>query len=527
MRHAPLSMHLQSRAYGWAVCVGFVCAAFLLLMARGLLDHAPHYDELFHVLAARGMLQSGKPVIADGIYDRSELFTSAVAWSYRYFGDSLMAARLPSLAFGAVLVFVSGFWLVRRAGLVAGAAGAGLLCIVPATVDLSVFARFYTMHALLMAAMFVALFEAMQPERSLWVRIALFVIAVALVPLGYQSQEITVIAFGAGVAGVLALFMLDRWTLVKSIVARHAVLVILVLALALAAAFLVSREVGLWYKFTYTSLWAAGNVGRFQYYLVEFRRELPLLWPLLPLAAALTIANPAYRRLAVFCTVSMVVALVAHSIAAQKSARYVYYVVPLACVLWACALASLTAPPAEMTGRMGGRGGALGAGVKLALVCVGLLFSQEGARAVNLAAGRFAHMDSLPFQSEPDWRPLVAELEPRARSADRVVTSNSMKALYYLGRYDYELNATIVPETTTKKDFGVDRRTGRRAIGQARSIAQVLDQPGTTFVVLESDKIGRPSGVTAEAFAEVESRCSEIALPSGYGVRAWSCGSAP
>jgi hypothetical protein len=102
-----------------------------------------------------------------------------------------------------------------------------------------------------------------------------------------------------------------------------------------------------------------------------------------------------------------------------------------------------------------------------------------------------------------------------------------MKAIYYLGRYDFELNATIVPETDERSEFGRDRRTGRQAIGTAESIKQVLGRPGKTLVVIEASKIGRSSGVSTEAFSVIESRCEELSLPEGRGVRAWSCVAEP
>jgi len=128
---------------------------------------------------------------------------------------------------------------------------------------------------------------------------------------------------------------------------------------------------------------------------------------------------------------------------------------------------------------------------------------------------------------EPDWGSLVPELEGLVRAADLVVTSNSMKALFFLGRYDYELNATIVPETESQSEFGRDRRTGRQVIGTAHSIRKVLAQPGSTLVVIESSKIGRSSGVNQEAFAAIASRCDEKELPPDSGVRAWWCVAAP
>ena len=119
--------------------------------------------------------------------------------------------------------------------------------------------------------------------------------------------------------------------------------------------------------------------------------------------------------------------------------------------------------------------------------------------------------------------PRLRRLQPLLSSANRVVTSNAMKALYYFGRYDYDLNATIVPETRSGEEFGLDERTGRHAISTARSTAQVLDMPGTTIVVLEEMRLGNPVGVPADTVETIAARCSVVVVPPAAGLRAWSC----
>lgn len=275
------------------------------------------------------------------------------------------------------------------------------------------------------------------------------------------------------------------------------------------------------------ALWAEHSAGRFQYYLVEFRKDLPLLWPLFPLAVVTALWRPTHRRLAVFSVAAVVMALAVHSIAAQKTMRYVYYVVPLMCVLWAIGLANLMGQ-VHADDKTAVRPWAMRASW-LAWIVLGAAFvlSQEGSRTLNLLVGRVGNLERLPFSGEPDWTPLLGELMPRAFEADRVVTSNSVKAIYFLGRYDFELNATIVPETETREEFGRDRRTGGRAIGTAESIRQVLSLPGRTLVVIESSKIGRASGVNKDAFAVIQSSCSELAVRAEEGVRAWWCVTPP
>ena len=172
-----LPVNISMRGWGWAVSVGLSGALLLVLMTHGAMIHAVHYDELLHILSARGVVQTGQPAIADGFYTRAELFTRAVAWSYRHFGDNPVSARLPSLVAGCLLVFLTGAWVVRRAGVLAGAVAALLICVVPVTVGVAVFARFYTIHALVMLLIFIVAYEAMQPTRAARTRLLAMVVA--------------------------------------------------------------------------------------------------------------------------------------------------------------------------------------------------------------------------------------------------------------------------------------------------------------------------------------------------------------
>lgn len=516
-------MSLFTRSWGWALMVGILGAALVVLMTRAVIGHPVHYDELLHILSARGLIQSGAPVIADGVYVRSELYTRAVAWSFRQFGDSAVSARLPALAFGALLVFIIGVWLVRRVGLLAGTVAALLLCLIPGTVDVSVFARFYTMHGVTTTLVFISAYEAMRPDRTAQARMLLGVVSLLLVPLAWHFQDTTIIAVGAVAAAVAALLIMDHWTRVWALIRVRPLVTVIVLCFVVIAGLGAVAYLGLLEDLGRSALWAEHSASRLQFYVVEFRKDLPLLWPLLPAATVVAVVQPMQRRLAVFCAVLVGSALIVHSIAAQKTMRYVYYLAPMMCVLWAIAVTHVVSAIMSKGSVAGGRRILAASWVTWAVFGAAFVLSQEGSRAINLVANRVANMERLPFADEPDWTSSLSILAPRVAVADQVVTSNSVKAIYYLGRYDFELNATIVPETQTGAEFGRDPRTGRLAIGTAESIRQVLARPGQTLVVIESSKIGRASGVNSDAFGEIASRCEELGLPPDSGIRAWWC----
>ncbi|MGE0114237.1 MAG: hypothetical protein AB7T07_05065 [Steroidobacteraceae bacterium] len=504
------------RGFGYAGIAAVIAMLLLWLAASPVIDHVPLYDELLHFLAAQGLRMDGHPAIAHGEYTRALLFTRLVASSLTHFGESMVAARIPALIAALLLVACVAAWVTRRAGLLAGVLVALLLCLVPATVELAVFARFYTVHALLICAIVIAFYEAAYPARPLVVRIALGIFAGALIPLAWHFQSTTLIAVGAGMCSVAALLISDHWLRVRAFVVRYPLQVVMGGGLLATIAFFLFIKLDLAARMGEVPLWAAWGANRPQFYVLDFAQSMPLLWPMFPVASIFALMT--CRRLSLFCIVTVLAALAVHSIAAAKSVRYIYYALPFFCVVWACALAGVFKLLSDSLPH-----------VKYAVPGLALLamlvlaFSQEGQRLAKLVVRKMAPVEALSYAGEPDWSPVVPVLQMELAKADRVVTSNALKALFYLGRYDYELNASIVLETASGAEFGIDERTGGRALGTAESVHKLLDLPGTTLVVLEERKIGNPTGVSASALAVITAGCTTIALPSDSGIRAWRC----
>lgn len=516
-----LDLRPQSHSYVAGILAGALGCLLLFSMAWRILDHLPLYDELLHIFAARGIRDHGTPTIADGLYERAEWFTWIVAGAIKTFGDTLTAARVPSLLAAGGLLMLTAVWVTRRVDLLAGVVAAVVLCLLPVTLDLAVFVRFYTVHALLVLAMSIALYESTGPHRTRRQRIALVVLAAALLPLALHLQMTTLIAFGAAAIGAGAVLLLDHWALAWGFARRNPVWTIGGAIVVVAGGLLALTYLGFVDAMLEVPLWASWSANRPQYYLITLGQEAPLLWPLFP--AALLVGFFAHRRLTVFCVVALSFALAVHSVAASKTLRYVYYALPFLCVVWGCALSGLYAAASRVQIRAPSPGSGTAAPLVLVVAVVVLILSQEGQRTARLVVGRLTNEQTVNYDGESDWGPAVPALQPLVSSAERVVTSNSMKALYYFGRYDYDLNASIVLETATREEFGLDERTGRHAIGTARSVAQVLDMPGTTIVVLEEEKLGIPAGVPADAVELIAAQCSILAVPAVAGVRAWRC----
>lgn len=505
-----------------AMACAALCGAVLLgLLTRPLFGHQPLYDELLHVFAARGLLATGAPVIADGNYDRAELFTLAVAWAFRHFGDTLIAARLPAWIAALALCGLVGAWVVRRAGLLPGLAAGVLFALNPWTLELSVFARFYTLHALAVTIVFIALYEAFARDRRPQIRGLFAVIAAVSAAVAWHLQITTLIAIGAAASGVLAVLVYDNAAALMKFVRARPVLSAGAVAGAVVIVAYVTVAAGLVGRLETAPLWAAGRATSIEYYNSVFARDLPLLWPLLPLAVLATLLVD--RRLAIFCTVTVLAALAVHSIAAQKAPRYVFYLIPLLCVLWGCAFAkAMELLPAlfDRTLPWARRAAPL---LTLAVVTTLLVNSTEGRRAFRLLLDRESALEVLSYRGEADWTRAVPALKAAQAHAGTLVSSNAMKALHYLGDCDFELNASIVPETDTREEFGVDPRTGRPAISSAASLARVLDGFDRALVIVEHEKLGVSIGVPREVIALLDDRCRRMGVPNRSGIVAWSC----
>jgi 4-amino-4-deoxy-L-arabinose transferase-like glycosyltransferase len=106
-------------------------------------------DEFPHAVAARGLLDEGKPILPSGReYRRAEAQTVAVAASMRVFGENEAAARLPSAAVGLLTVPLLWLALRRRFGEGAALAAAAIVAVMPLHVAHSRSARFYAAFVL-------------------------------------------------------------------------------------------------------------------------------------------------------------------------------------------------------------------------------------------------------------------------------------------------------------------------------------------------------------------------------------------
>ena len=496
-------------------------AAVLAACASRAIGHPPVYDELLHVLAARGILATGEPVIEEGVYTRAELFTYLVAGAQDVFGDTLVASRIPALVAGLMVVFVAALWIGSRAGVLAGAATAWLLATMPTMIDLAVYTRFYTVHILAVTVTGIAAYgwlvtEARGPRRWLWA-----VTALSALFLANELQETTKVAALAVAAGLTSVALYQNRMVVVPWVASH--------RLTSALTFLGIAVIGLLLAWLTGSidalmggpLWAQRSGWMPGFYNTAFRTDLPLLWPILPLLAVLAFHR--YPRLTIFCATIVGVGLAVQSVAAAKSMRYASYVLPFLCALLGLGMAGAASWLRHQIVRLAPVSQRSASLISVVLLAFVYANSVEGSQALKRVAGKTDPLLGSPFRTAADWRAAADVLSPMAADAESVVVSSGVQALYAFGRYDYELNVSVVGETLSGAEFGRDRRTGKAVIGAVDSLRKVLERPGSELVVAEAAKVGNPVHVSKDAESLLHAECQQVEVPKTSGLRVWWC----
>lgn len=258
------------------------------------LSSLPHFDELYTVLAARAWLLDGEPRIAEGVYDRAQLFTIIVAQFFQAFGESIVVARLPSVIAGSLLVVAVFLWTRAVAGNLAAWIAALFVALAPGTIQVSQFARFYAFQGLVFWMAAIGVYFVCTRRFDVRTTIPIAVACGLAFLLALHLQILTAIGlvglllWVALAVGVPALLLLrTRPALFWSTIAA----LVIVAAAVLAATVFSGLLEGLIYRYRQTPLHALPVRNQVWFYHVALIERYPSLWLLFPLTALLAIAN--------------------------------------------------------------------------------------------------------------------------------------------------------------------------------------------------------------------------------------------
>ena len=438
------------------------CAGALLVLAGavafrlGLLSAPGEFDEFYHLLAARGWVETGSPRILDGEYPRGALFTRMVAWLFELTGSrDLPVARLVSLAAGSLVPVVVFLWVNRIVGVGTAVLAAALTILWPQGILEAQFARFYAIHVLTFVAGAATFHLLLMGQTSSRLFYGLLTALFWSLAIHFQISSVIGISaalFGGLLAvGIRKKFTLRGWVFIGS--ALVALLLISVVVLGMSG--ILERA---WAFYRWTPGHAEALRDYYGFYFDQLETFYGVLWlasiVLVPLG--LRINAP----LTVYCATIFVTCFLAHSFGGMKALRYLSYVTPFLFVMWALGLrAAFGLLPQRLALKL-----------RLALACVGgialLAATAFLPRSLQLASG-----EGLPRRG--DWS------EGRAVVGDWsetpfVATIRELHQIAYIGPYDVLFSPSRVTELNPPQDFGIDTRTGRPVVGAPENILRVL-----------------------------------------------------
>ena len=508
----------------WPAAV-FTGSLLLYLINNG---GPPHPDELYHVLAARGLLATGEPTIAEGLYDRVYLHTWLIARFFGWFGESLPVARLPSALAMAGAAAVLFAWLRQVGGPRAALLGAGLFAVSPFAVDIAQLVRFYGLQTLAFLGGALLVYAAVErAERRRWTTV---VPALSLFAFAVYLQTTSLIGI-AGILVWLALRLGGHWLASDPAKARTRGILIGVLGAVLTALTLALFASGalepLWGLYRHTSFFNRSDADNFVYYQFWYTLYYPALWPLI---ALLSLTAIAWRpRPAFFVTVVFLVVFVLSSFAASKGLRYIIYVQPFLFALFGMAIARVWKPMGAFLADLRRRlesalplpdstsrklaGAAVGASVALLVLANPAFF-----RTVAL----LADIEVPPEEKSVRWELAAPTLGPLLDRSEVVVTMAELEMLYYFDRYDILLSRSRLGEIPDGVDFSPDFRTGRPVIGSIEAMRSVLECYATGVLVTNARRWGSNRFVSGELATLIERSTESVPMPTGSRVIAFA-----
>lgn len=520
---------------GWVAPIILLAACVLLYSIN--LGRLGHPDEYYHILAAKGLLATGEPRIAEGLYTRVYLHTWLVSQSFALFGESLAAARVPSLVAVTALVILMFVWLRGQAGTLAAWIGAGLFAVSPFAVEVAQFCRFYALQSLAMFVTGIAVHASVCTLSSRPFRgFLLSAFSLASLTLAVYLQATSL--FGcAGLALWTAGAVGLPWLTDHSVTMWRKLLVVtgLVLAgvLALAAAFTTGLAGELWQQYSRIPYFSQRYSDQFWFYHNWYNLLYPSLWPITGFLALFAVAvapGPASMAVLVF-----VVGFLLNSFAAAKSLRYIAYAQPFLFAIWGIALAALwprlVAFAKELHKMLAQKIGLFGAPYQIAttVVAAAILFLGVANTAVVRSVTILAEITIPPEQPRINWIAARAELEPWLEHADVVVSTEELGHIYYLGRYDVRFGPSKIEELppSEQHDFGLDHRTGRPVIGTPASLKLILKCYPSGIIVGPAAHWGRPEAINNDLAAFIATHARPLVLPRESQLSAWVWKRAP
>jgi hypothetical protein len=112
-----------------------------------------------------------------------------------------------------------------------------------------------------------------------------------------------------------------------------------------------------------------------------------------------------------------------------------------------------------------------------------------------------------------------AALARLVAGGDVLMTSNELRALYHLGRYDVLLRPTRLSEVAPGREFARDHRTGGPVISTVQSLHAVVECHARGSMLVWDSDWGLPYAINIDLARAIETRMKEVEVPGPLEVR--------
>ncbi len=507
----------------WAGLAAILLVAFLVRVPGGFSRLILH-DEFYHYFAGLSFARDGTLAIGDGRYVRAAPYTVLTGLSMEAFGNGLLALRLPAIISGTLLVLAVAVWL-GRASRMAGLIGGALLAIDYFAIQLSDYARFYTLHALMVWLAAIGSCALMTRRHRPEVSLSLIAATGVALALAMNLQILTLFVVAALIVWAVAdqaLFSPGRRLLALDRRVGIALCCAAVAAVAIVLLSPIGRPIlSLYDRFWNVAQWSEDLSNDHLFYL-RFMRSYGILTYLFPLA--LVAAWRVDRRRTLFCAILFIVPVVIASIGPQKAPRYIFYAIPFFLGIWGLAGAWTVGATRQWIERR--RFPSWVTPLMAATAIVALMVGTTSFRSTLGKMRRFARTGEVVSPQEMakdksfDWRPWMPILRRAVPSPGIIVGVDDLRTLYFFGRLDLMLNQTIQWDVS-RQEFVRDPRTGVPAISQPDSIRLVTECTASGTIIVPLGRWRDYSVIPATADA-IEQRAVRVALPHGMPFRVFT-----
>jgi len=272
-------------------------------------------------------------------------------------------------------------------------------------------------------------------------------------------------------------------------------------------------------------LWNSEAQYYFHYYNDILLETYPALWGLLPVALFYALARRPQPVL--FCGCVFAAVFLIQSGGAQKAPRYMFAAMPFFFAIWAIAIAEALPLIRRLASQSTARAlpniaARLGAIPGVAGMTLAVAFLIAATPALRTTIRDIRAWPEFPSHPDATWAEARKLLDPWLARADVVLTTNDVDAVYYFGRYDYQISRYRVSESLTRGEFGMDARTGRWTLSKPESLDLVLSCYPTGLFIGDPFQWRHPIMGTSDALADmIEARAEPLPLPETLDIRAY------